>query len=59
VVVGIQRSSTGPTQAFRRLANGTLQYVSDPGLTDPTAGPINSSGYVSGGAALFTGGPVV
>ena len=48
VVVGILRSSTEPTQAFRRLADGTLQYVSDPGLTDPTAGPINASGYVTG-----------
>jgi hypothetical protein len=49
VVVGVEILNGGAdTRAFRRLADGTLQYVSDPNLTQTVGLALNSAGYVSG-----------
>jgi len=49
MVVGFEASPTGADgRAFRRLADGTFEYLSAPGLTETVALAVNASGHVSG-----------
>ena len=48
VIAGVQIDSAGPSRAFRRRTDGTLQYLSDPRLIDTGVGPINASGHAAG-----------
>ena len=49
VIVGGQASPDGThSRALRRLPDGTLQYLSDPRLTETAGYAVNAAGYVSG-----------